>query len=206
MLNGTMKEKGVDFCSPVADVRDVSLAHVAAMESAESAGKRIMITSEKAYKGMELVDMLKDRFKAYPMPTEGKDYEYIPKFDPARAKELLKFSPRPVEISMRDMASAAIRRAIVERKFLLKAVKFWQVSKVNPDSKGVDLLAKVVSVKEAEASAKSGVKTQDVVVGDATGLITLFLVGDEVGSVSAVQIVEVRNATVKMMKGFIRLQ
>jgi len=206
MLDGTMKDKGCIFCSPVVDVRDVSLAHVTAMESAEAGGKRIMMTSEKAYKGIELVDMLKDRFKAYNLPAEGSKTEYVPKFDPTRAKDLLKFAPRPVEISMRDMASAAIRHGIVERKFLLKSVKFWQVAKVNPDSKGVDLLVKVVSVKEPEATAKGNGNTQEIQVGDVTGVITLWLVGDEIGRVSVDDIVEVRNATVKMIKGFIRLQ
>merc|ERR1719261_1767906 len=100
------------------------MAHIAAMESDSAAGKRYLCTSETGYGQLELTDMIKDRFKAYPLPTEGKEVEYKVKYSHAKATEELKVKFRPVEISMRDMASAAVRLGIVTKKFNLKTAKW----------------------------------------------------------------------------------
>jgi len=202
MLDGTATLSG--FPLGVVDVRDVSLAHVAAMETPEAGGKRFLVTSEEGQHRLKLADMLRDRFKAYPIPTEGEVFSFTPKFSCARAKEILKFKARPVEISLRDMANAAIRTGVVEKKVILKEVTFGKISDLNPDSKGVNLMVKVVS-KTDSTELKSGTKSQEVVAGDSTGIVTLRLAGDELNVVDIGQVVEVRNAAVKVVKGFVRL-
>merc|ERR1711920_411816 len=106
---------------------------------------------------------------------------------------------------MRDMASAAIKLGIVKERILLKQTKFSSVSKVQPDSKGVNLLVKVVSKTEGEV-LNSGGKVTEVVVGDSTGIVTMRLLDDEVAVATDGAIVEVRNASVRMFKGHVRLQ
>lgn len=202
MLEGTLPLTG--FPAGMVDVRDVSLAHVAAMETEEAGGKRFLLISETGQDRLKLADMLRDRFKAYPIPKEGDLFGYTPKWNVARAKEILKFKPRPVEISMRDMASAAIRTGIVEKKIVLKQTKFSTAALLNPESKGVNLMVKVVSTKEPE-ELKSGVKVQEVVVGDDSAIVILRCVGNELDAVEVGKIIEIRNAAVKLFNGFIRL-
>lgn len=202
MLDGTAALSG--FPLGLVDVRDVSLAHVAAMETPEAGGKRFLVTSEEGHHRSKMADMLRDRFKAYPIPTGGELFAFTPKFSTARAKEILKFKPRPVEISLRDMANAAIRTGVVEKKFILKEVNFGKINDLNPDSKEVNLMVKVVS-KMDPTELKSGTKSQEVVAGDSSGIVTLRLAGDELKVVDVGQIVEIRNAAVKVVKGFIRL-
>ncbi|CAE8606673.1 unnamed protein product, partial [Polarella glacialis] len=118
--------------------------------------------------------------------------------------ELVGFEPKPVQISLRDMAAAAIRLELVARKISLKPVKFGKVSGIAPDSKGVDLLVKVESIGEAE-EGKLGEKFVEVFVGDNTGLVTLRLTAEEASVAEVGKVIEVRNAAVKMWKGFIQL-
>jgi len=208
VLDGSLKENGCKGNSlGVVDVRDVSLAHVAALETDDAAGKRFLITSERGYSRIEMCNLIRDQFKAYPIPTEGTEPPYQPKFDTSRAKEILKFSPKPVQVSLSDMANAALRLGLVAKKTFLKPVKFKTIADVLPDSKGIDLLVKVVSMGKTE-EVKSAAGTQiakEVVVGDDTGIVTLRLLGDEAAAISDDAIVEVRNASVKMFGGYIRL-
>lgn len=76
--------------------------------------------------------------------------------------------------------------------------------KLNPESTGFNAVVKVVSKSAAEDTNNR--KSQEVVVGDSTGVVTLMLVGDEVGTVDVGQIYEIRNASVRMLQGHIRLQ
>jgi len=207
MLEGTANLDG--FPLGVVDVRDIAKAHVAAMETAEAGGKRFLCSSEIGYDKQALANMLLDRFKAYPIPTNGKEFGFTPKFSHAQAADILKFKPRPVEISMRDMANAAIREGIVEKKFIVKPFVSSNIGEINPDSKRLSLLAAVISVTEVE-DTKSGAKCSDVVVGDASGVVTLSLIGDEIAQAEVGSTVEVRNASVRMgkfgkAKGFIRV-
>jgi ssDNA-binding replication factor A large subunit len=99
------------------------------------------------------------------------------------------------------MANSLIRTGIT-----LKAVKWSQVEALDPDSKGVNLIVKVVSLKDPE-DTKSGTKVQEFVVGDNTGIVTLRLTGDEIEAASKEgTMIEVRNAVVRMLKGFVKLQ
>jgi len=208
LLDGTMKEKAAQgnlkgFPKGVVDVRDVSLAHVAAMEKEEADGKRFLLTSEAAYTNVKMAQMLSEtgKLKAYPLPSESQEGQVGATFNTSRAKEILGFDPRPVEVSLKDMAFAAIRLGIVEQKFVRQAAsKFGKVSDLAPDSRSVYLLGKVVSLGANEQTST------EVVIGDATGLVTLVLTSDEVKAIGNVgDIVEIRNAAVKMAKGFIRV-
>jgi len=202
MLEGTVTLKG--FPVGVVDVRDVSLAHIAAMETPEAGGKRFLCTSSEGQHRLKMADMIRDRFKAYPIPTDGELFGYTPKFNLEQAKLILKFDPRPVEISLIDMASAAIRTGVVAKKFALKQTKFGTVAKLTPDSKGVNLVVKVVSTKDT-TELKSGTKVQEVVAGDGTAVVTFRLVGDELEMVDIGKIIEIRNAAVKIFNGFVRV-
>lgn len=193
------------FPSGCTDVRDVAAAHVAAMEIEAAGGKRFLCCHETSYSGLKLADMIRDKFKAYPIPTEGEESSEGPKFDISQAKEVLKYKPRPIEATMRDMARAAIKVGIVTEKVLLKSSKFSTVSKIDPGSKGVNLIVKVVSKTEIE-DPKSGGKLTEAVVGDSTGVVTLRLFSEEIESVADGATVEIRNAVVRVVKGHIRLQ
>lgn len=208
MLDGTFKEKaakgelkGIRLC--VVDVRDVAAAHVAAMEKDAADGKRFIVSSERAMSRAEFAGLLKDRFKAYPLPTESQEPDVVQKYTNSRAKEVLGFKPRPIEVSLRDMANAAIQLGITAQKFVLKKVKFGKVSDVVPDSRGVDLLVSVVS-KEAVEEGKGG-SNFDVVVGDSSAIVKLRLSSEEAKEAEVGSVIEVRNASVKMIKGFVRL-
>merc|ERR1712032_679071 len=98
---------------------------------------------------------------------------------------------------------AAIRNGIVQRKVVLRPVNFGQVDQIVPDSRGVDLLVKVTSVELGEEVGQK-LDFSEIVVGDATGLVTLQLTAAEALCAQVGSVIEVRNATVKMRKGFIR--
>lgn len=205
VLDGSLSAAGPLKGCPlgVVDVRDVAFAHVGAMEIAEAGGKRFIVSSEKAYNKIELCDFLGDKFKAYPVPTEGDRHPCFG-YSPEKAKDILKVKLRPAEVSMRDMASAAVRMGIVEQKFVKKPVKWGAVQDINPDSKGVNVLVKVVSLGKAE-EMKSGAKIQEVVVGDASAIVTLRLTEAEMACVEVGKIIEVQNAATRMQGGFAHL-
>lgn len=209
MLDGTMQQAGAGggFALGVVDVRDLAVAHMKAMEIPEAAGKRFICSSELGVGQLEACDFIRKDFKAYALPTTEKSpVVYKAKYSNARAKEVLKLRFRPPALSMKDMAHAAVRLGIVEKKFVLKTVKFGKVKDMNPDSKGLDLLLKVVSIGEAQ-DTKAGTKIFEVVAGDATGIVTLRLTGDEMAiGAKAGDIVEVRNGAVRMLKGHIQVQ
>jgi len=209
-LDGSLKAKGCNGgCAlGVVDVRDVSLAHVAAMEREAAGGERFVVASERGYGQLELCDMIRDKFKAYPIPTEGKEVKFTAKYNNAKVKDDLKVKLRPVDASMRDMANAAIRTGIVERKAPpLKPVTFGSVDDLNPDSKGANLLVKVVSVTEPavpKGEGKGGGR-REAVVGDATGVVILLLNARESEVATAGTVIEIRSGSIRMDKGFMRL-
>lgn len=211
MLDGTLKEKAASgtlkgMPRPVTDVRDLGMAHVKAMEKDAAVGKRFLVSSETGYTQVQMAEMIADRHKAYPLPTESQEGKTGYKLSCKKAKEVLGVSLRPVEVSLRDMAAAAVRVGLAEKKFIKKAAKsFGQISEIMPDSRSVYLLVSVVSIGIPEEGKGSETFTE-VVVGDSTGLVTLRLNAEEVKAVGSVgDVVEIRNGAVKMMKGFIRL-
>jgi len=202
MLEGKLELKGMPM--GVVDVRDVAKAHISGMEVAEAGGKRFIVSSPEGVQKVKMAEILRSRFKAYPIPTEGEEFPYTPKYSTARAKEILKWSGRPVEVSLRDMANACIRTGIVERKVFLKPATFGQVADILPEMKGLNLIVKVLSVSEIEVLER-GDTCQEVKAGDASGIVTLRLIGEELEDVEVGKIIEVRNAAVRMIKGHIRV-
>eukprot|EP00434_Breviolum_minutum_P017308 symbB.v1.2.015278.t1/scaffold1136.1/size135929/6 len=186
---------------PVTDVRDLGMAHVKAMEKDAAVGKRFLVSSETGYTQVQMAEMIADRHKAYPLPTESQEGKTGYKLSCKKAKEVLGVSLRPVEVSLRDMAAAAVRVGLAEKKFIKKAAKsFGQISEIMPDSRSVYLLVSVVSIGTPEEGKGSETFTE-VVVGDSTGLVTLRLNAEEVKAVGSVgDVVEIRNGAVKMMK------
>merc|ERR1719356_2166988 len=102
------------------------------------------------------------------------------------------------------MANAAIRTGMVAKKYVLKPTKFGKAADIMPDSKGINLLVKVVRFGEA-SELRDGSSRKDVVVGDASGLVTIGMVGEELSVAEVGNVIEVRNAQVRMVGGCIRL-
>mmetsp|Transcript_83575 Transcript_83575/g.165872 ORF Transcript_83575/g.165872 Transcript_83575/m.165872 type:complete len:397 (-) Transcript_83575:215-1405(-) len=82
----------------------------------------------------------------------------------------------------------------------LRKPKFGKVGKVNPESRGLNLLLKVVKCEETEAG-----KTWEAVLGDDTGIVTFSLKSkDHADLCEKDSSVRVQNARVLMIKGHIR--
>merc|ERR1712048_629322 len=80
----------------------------------------------------------------------------------------------------------------------LKKPKFNKVAKINPDSKGVNLLLKCVKAPEGE--------TKEALCGDETGTLILSISSDaQLALCKAGAMLRVQHANVRMVKGFIRL-
>merc|ERR1712129_105510 len=74
---------------------------------------------------------------------------------------------------------------------------------VNPDSKGVNVMLKCVKAPEAVAGSDS---LKEVVCGDDTGIVIVSLRTEEYASICTVgSSIRMQNATVRMVKGHIRL-
>jgi len=81
----------------------------------------------------------------------------------------------------------------------LRKPKFTTMGKINPDSKGINVMVKVV--KEAGVSGDF----TEIVCGDATGVATFSLREDQKSIFKVGEVVRVQNAKVKMVKGYIRI-
>lgn len=90
----------------------------------------------------------------------------------------------------------------------LRKAKYTKVGSLNPDSSGFTLLVKVVAeVREVEEQRKSGVPAKffEVTVGDETGQVTLSLKDFQTEGLTDGKVLAVRNASVRMVKGFMRI-
>mmetsp|Transcript_13807 Transcript_13807/g.41204 ORF Transcript_13807/g.41204 Transcript_13807/m.41204 type:complete len:143 (-) Transcript_13807:95-523(-) len=89
-----------------------------------------------------------------------------------------------------------------EKKPLTKP-KFIKVKEINPDSRGVNIMVKCV--KDPEKVPASDI-LEEAVCGDETGVVTLSLRGEAQTSICKTGAsLRVQNATVRMVKGHIRL-
>merc|ERR1712146_445836 len=82
-----------------------------------------------------------------------------------------------------------------------KKAKFQKVGFLKPNSKGLNLVVKVIN----ETSAVEGGKFFEAKCGDASGQVTLSLTEAQKESVQKDKVVIVRNGSVKMVKGHMRL-
>lgn len=85
----------------------------------------------------------------------------------------------------------------------MRKAKFGKVAKVKPGAKGLNLQVVVVSVEQVSGPTPSTA----AVVGDESGVVTLVATGEhQVGLVKAGASLLIRNASVRMHRGFVRLQ
>jgi len=91
----------------------------------------------------------------------------------------------------------------VKDEIRLKKPKFGKVKGIKPDSKGVNVLVKVVKCTDLEDD-RAG-KAAEAVCGDDTGSITLRLRGADIELAKAGASLRCQNAHVRMEKGFVRL-
>merc|ERR1711972_1254974 len=87
-------------------------------------------------------------------------------------------------------------------KIKLRKPKFVKVSSINPDSANLNINAKVISVDLVEGTEG---KLAEAKCADDTGCMTLRLRDAQIGLCEVGKSVIVRNAHVKMFKGFIRV-
>lgn len=84
-----------------------------------------------------------------------------------------------------------------------------KVGQLTPDSKAVNVLAKVVSKSEIReiAAGRDGAahKVSDALVGDETGCVYLTLWDDNITKVNESNVVSVKNGYVNLFRGNIRL-
>merc|ERR1712032_1122090 len=84
----------------------------------------------------------------------------------------------------------------------LKKPKFGTIEKLKPEQRGVNIFAKVVKSTSVEGADN----LSEVVVGDATGVITLRARGDQVAMCEIGKILRIQNGKIVMFKGFMRLE
>jgi len=88
----------------------------------------------------------------------------------------------------------------------LKKAKMFQVGKLKPEQKGFTVEVKVLDEPTAvERGGKGGGKLFEVPAGDATGKVTLSLKEGQMEGVKKDKVLVLRNASVIMVKGRIRL-
>lgn len=82
------------------------------------------------------------------------------------------------------------------------------IKDLTPQSKQVNILAKVVSVgEEKEIPSRYGDprRVSEAVIGDETGIVTLSLWQDQIGTVSPDDVLAIENGYVSLVRGHIRL-
>lgn len=83
----------------------------------------------------------------------------------------------------------------------LKRAKFTKVSSINPESAGLNLC--VVATGDAQEKELKKGKAYEVQVGDASAVVTVSLREDQKDIIKSGKCYELRNASVKMVKGHI---
>jgi replication factor A1 len=88
-------------------------------------------------------------------------------------------------------------------------VETRKVGELNPQTKRVNLLVKVISVGDAkEIPNRFGAEPRRVaeaVVGDETGTVILSLWQDQIGTVQADDVLEIENGYISLVQGHMRL-
>eukprot|EP00357_Protocruzia_adherens_P035526 CAMPEP_0115015820 /NCGR_PEP_ID=MMETSP0216-20121206/27022_1 /TAXON_ID=223996 /ORGANISM="Protocruzia adherens, Strain Boccale" /LENGTH=135 /DNA_ID=CAMNT_0002386065 /DNA_START=41 /DNA_END=448 /DNA_ORIENTATION=- len=85
---------------------------------------------------------------------------------------------------------------------------FIKISDLNPESRGVNLVAKVVSVEEVQSKPRrSGetLKTVEVLIGDETACVNLHAVNEQIDLMQPGKFITIRNGKVNMIQNFMRL-
>jgi dihydroflavonol-4-reductase len=97
----------------VADVRDVAVAHLRALEADAAVGQRFLLTSPPATSWLGVAEMLRRNFgdRAAKCPTQEVAGDPVPtnEFDVSRAVNLLGWQPRPAENTIVEMTQSLER-------------------------------------------------------------------------------------------------
>jgi len=83
-----------------------------------------------------------------------------------------------------------------------------KIKDLNPDSRRVNVLAKVTSVgetKEIQTRYGETRKLTEVVLGDDTGLVTLTLWGDQANGINEGDTIYIDNGYITLVRGHMRL-
>eukprot|EP00929_Paragymnodinium_shiwhaense_P012571 TRINITY_DN1198_c0_g1_i4.p1 TRINITY_DN1198_c0_g1~~TRINITY_DN1198_c0_g1_i4.p1 ORF type:complete len:574 (-),score=231.09 TRINITY_DN1198_c0_g1_i4:222-1943(-) len=86
----------------------------------------------------------------------------------------------------------------------LKKAKFTKVGSINPDGKGLNLCVKVLGEGTAKELPKGG-KVYEFQLGDASGKVTISMLESQKDMLVKDKSYEIRNASVKMVKGHIAI-
>jgi hypothetical protein len=119
----------------------------------------------------------------------------------------------PQRLAVSDAEGAIIKPVVADfasvakvgshpKALKLRKPKWITVDRISPESEGVNIFAKVVKVVAVEGKDD----LSEVVVGDATAVLTLRVRGEQLGVCVLGNIIRIQNARVVMFKGFIRLE
>jgi len=130
-------------------------------------------------------------------------FHIVPRF---KDDKLITFPP-----SAKEMLSAEAAKPLVEKITAalnppkpLKKAKFDKVSSVKPDSKGLNLQLKVVT-DATEIESKGQQSFYEALLGDASGTVVVSLRDVQKDLVKEGAVLILRNASVKMVAGRVRL-
>mmetsp|Transcript_51521 Transcript_51521/g.149656 ORF Transcript_51521/g.149656 Transcript_51521/m.149656 type:complete len:498 (+) Transcript_51521:70-1563(+) len=98
-------------------------------------------------------------------------------------------------------------RPVQQREVKVRKPRMHPVGSLNPDSKGVTCLVKVLDITEVEVTGRGGatMKFWEATVGDETGQVVLSLTEGQKEGLAKDKVIVVRNGFVKMIKCHIRL-
>ncbi|KAK6457579.1 dihydroflavonol-4-reductase [Scheffersomyces xylosifermentans] len=97
------------------DVRDVAKGHLAAFESDETIGKRLLLSDEERFSTFKITEIVRDYFSEYkdlPVADKKAHQETVNKFckvDPSKTWKVLQFEPIDIETSVIDSVSQILK-------------------------------------------------------------------------------------------------
>eukprot|EP00746_Dinoflagellata_sp_MGD_P162197 gnl/MRDRNA2_/MRDRNA2_89641_c0_seq1.p1 gnl/MRDRNA2_/MRDRNA2_89641_c0~~gnl/MRDRNA2_/MRDRNA2_89641_c0_seq1.p1 ORF type:complete len:134 (-),score=42.59 gnl/MRDRNA2_/MRDRNA2_89641_c0_seq1:119-520(-) len=93
-----------------------------------------------------------------------------------------------------------------QKPIKLRKPKWTKVEKINPESKGINLMLKCISCKEVTIEGGGPSKIWEATVGDETGLVMLQLRSEELAKICTEGAsLRMQNAKSVMIKGYIRV-
>jgi len=115
-LNGDKVDGVNGACFGCTDVRDVALAHVRAALHPEAPGKRFICSSQNGMDKVQIASFLLPEFANYPIPVgfkKGATVKYRPCYCSDPMIDLLGIKPRPLSITINEMAHDLIKKGLV---------------------------------------------------------------------------------------------
>lgn len=118
LLNGKFKDTGIPPTTyGLVDIRDVSDAHIKAIEVPAAAGNRYIVGSKDQYSYFEWSQMVRKMYPAYPIP----DYEQKPTTprkngtSNTKVQEHLGLKFTPLEMTLKDMVESAVEAGLATK-------------------------------------------------------------------------------------------